>query len=86
MSEYTPKTEKVRRYWQYGSNAWLDSLANDRDPDGLFGAEFDRWLAEVKAEAWNEGAVYAAVECGAIDDKTQPWLAVGKNLYRKVME
>lgn len=58
-SEYTPNTEQVRRYWQYGANAWSAASADDRDLVGSIGAEFDRWLAahdaEVKAEAWNEG-------------------------------
>ncbi len=43
MSDYTPTTEEVwRAYinWEYGGP----------------GAEFDRWLAEVKAEAWADGA------------------------------
>ncbi len=42
MTDYTPTTEEVwRAYinWEYGGP----------------GAEFDRWLAEVKAEVWQEG-------------------------------
>lgn len=41
MSDYTPTTEEVRN--SYAS--WSDAYP-----------EFDRWLAEVKAEAWLEGA------------------------------
>lgn len=43
MSEYTPTTEEVRNDWASGI-----------DPAGRR-AEFDRWLAEVKAQAWEEG-------------------------------
>jgi hypothetical protein len=88
MREYTPKTEQVRRFWRYGANAWLNSSADDRDrgPNGSFGAEFDRWLAEVKAEAWDEGAMYAAVECNAIDDESEPWIATSENPYREVVK
>ncbi len=42
MTDYTPTTEEVwRAYinWEYGGA----------------GIEFDRWLAEVKAQAWQEG-------------------------------
>ena len=40
MSDYTPTTEEVRNQWAC-------------EPDEY--AEFDRWLASVKAEAWDEG-------------------------------
>ena len=43
MSDYTPSTEEVREQW-------LELWTYDRD------AEFDRWLASVKAEAWDEVA------------------------------
>ena len=58
---YTPSTEQVRRYWQYGANAWLAGVASDDDrgPDGSIGAEFDRWFEserrKAKAEGWDEG-------------------------------
>lgn len=41
-------------------------------------AEHDRQLAE---RAWDEGARWAAVECGAIDDEREEWLAPGDNPY-----
>lgn len=44
--DYTPTTEEVR-------SAWMDGLSS-------LGAEFDRWLAEVKAQAWEEGFVHGA--------------------------
>lgn len=49
MSDYTPTTWTVRSAWA--------SLAEDEqgvDFD-LAAAEFDRWLAEVKAAAWFDG-------------------------------
>lgn len=39
MTEYTPTTGQVRQLY-----------ANSMDPEG-----FDRWLAQVKADAWDEG-------------------------------
>jgi hypothetical protein len=44
MSGYTPTTEEVRTGY---STATYD--------DDKAGEEFDRWLAEVKAQAWEEG-------------------------------
>jgi len=45
MADYTPTTEEIRS--QY---LWLGGM------DGELGEEqFDRWLAEVKAQAWEEG-------------------------------
>ncbi len=43
-------------------------------------AEHDRQVAE---RAWDEGARWAAVECGAIDDERQAWIAPGDNPYRE---
>lgn len=37
---------------------------------------------EKLAKAWDEGAQFAAVECSAIDDERQPWVAPGDNPYR----
>ena len=37
MTDYTPTTEEVRNWWTNGDV-------------GLLGQEFDRWLAEVKAQ------------------------------------
>lgn len=42
MSDYIPTTEEVRNWWTNGDV-------------GLLGQEFDRWLDEVKAQAWEEG-------------------------------
>jgi len=50
MSEYTPTTKEVRA--DYIDAGWGadGSLYGDNDP-----AQFDRWLASVKAEAWDDG-------------------------------
>ena len=42
MSEYIPTTEEVR-------NRYLSEVFPEDE------AEFDRWLAQIKAEAWDEG-------------------------------
>lgn len=51
MNEYTPTTERVRRDYV------VENLGSTTEPhtatDGE--AEFDRWLAQVKADAWDEG-------------------------------
>ena len=50
MTDYTPTTEEVRQNWQgYG-------YTRDSQLGRIKGEDFDRWLAEVKAEAWLEGA------------------------------
>ena len=53
---YTPTTEKVRGAYEgqlikVGNNAY--QLLDEAHAK----AEFDRWLAEVKAQAWEEGYV-----------------------------
>ena len=47
MSEYTPTTEEVRK--GYAGALYLSEVPRDRSE------EFDRWLAEVKEQAWDEG-------------------------------
>ena len=37
----------------------------------------------VVASAWDEGALWAAVECGAIDNELTPWLMPGDNPHRE---
>ena len=46
MSDYTPTTEMVKSLYEIGKIKAYDSYDL---------AEFDRWLAEVKAQAWEEG-------------------------------
>ena len=45
MTEYTPTTEEVR----------LAAETTTLDESTLPGGEFDRWLNEIRAEAWDEG-------------------------------
>lgn len=52
MGSYTPDTYDVRE-------AWLNSEYEERGEqytDDDLRAEFNRWLEQVKAEAWREGA------------------------------
>ena len=54
MSDYTPTTEEVRNGERlarlYKVNGF-DYVATEK----ISPEEFDRWLADVKAEAWEEG-------------------------------
>ncbi len=56
MTEYTPTTEEVR-HAHVGKQAVCvnhgDWITEEQWAE--FGAEFDRWLASVKADAWEEG-------------------------------
>ena len=50
MSDYTPTTEEIRigkRKITDGKFYYTERYVTD--------AEFDRWLAEVKAQAWDRG-------------------------------
>jgi hypothetical protein len=81
MSEYTPTTEEVRADYIDGGWGPDGSLYGDNDS-----GQFDRWLAGVKAQAWEEGAAHVALACGVIDDATKSWLDDGDNPYREVVE
>jgi hypothetical protein len=48
MSEYTATTEEVRE-------KYAEPWANARQRRFPHSSQFDRWLASVKAEAWDEG-------------------------------
>ncbi len=45
MSDYTPTTEEVRDAF-----SWRDGVGGQS-----YEADFDRWLTEVKAQAWEKG-------------------------------
>lgn len=75
MNEYTPNTEDLRRAW------WMDN-DNPADNEGESDLSFDRAIAEIRADAWDEGAKWAAVEAGAIRDERNAFLAPGDNPYR----
>lgn len=70
--QYTPKTEQVRRYWQYGANAWADGVARDDDMhpvDGSIGEEFDRWLAARDAQVLRDAADALDASASRMDPK-----------------
>lgn len=54
MSDYTPTTEEVRELVVAGhENQYRDELGQ---LTGIsYGIEFDRWLADMKAQAWADG-------------------------------
>ena len=49
MSDYTPTTEEVSGAY----NFWLQQCSEETVEE--ITEKFDRWLAEVKAQAWEEG-------------------------------
>lgn len=59
-SPYTPTTEEVRAAFRKGSRI---------DWNSRRGRLFDRWLNEVKAQAWEEGCRWGAVEFQTLDGK-----------------
>lgn len=42
----------------------------------------DEDLDTIRADAWDEGARWAAVEVGATENEQEPWLTDGDNPYR----
>jgi hypothetical protein len=48
MSDYTPTTEEMRKAYARYPGDWIRANREARK-------QFDRWLAEVKAQAWEEG-------------------------------
>ena len=52
MDDYTPSTEDVRESYTYFRGT-IPTVEHE--------AEFDRWLNEVRAEAWDEGYVDALI-------------------------
>ena len=57
MSEYTPTTDEVRAVWREwnGYGGLIDRTGPEPTTRAGMVAEFDRWLAGVKADAWDEG-------------------------------
>ena len=68
---YTPTTEQVRAGY-----AWRDNVGSK-----TYETEFDRWLAEVKAQAWEEGIT--AFDQAIIKDVDDPWSQLPDNPYRE---
>lgn len=47
--------------------------------------EISELIKGIKADAWDKGARWAAVECGEIDLEVHPWLVPEDNPYRKAV-
>lgn len=71
MSEYKPTTRQIKEVYSAAEGNCVGILA-------LRTAEFDRWLASVKAEAWDEGAESAYYDPEYRDQVNYP-----DNPYRK---
>lgn len=71
MSDYTPTTEQVR--FAYIDHRDFDSQVglSEWPGDDEVGWEFDRWLATVKAEAWEQG--YDAAPLGGRPRQENPY-------------
>ena len=75
MTEYTPTTEEVRSL--YKSGAWLmtDRAPNKFAPgeyEGVLFGEFDRWLNEIRAEAWDEGHEESCEDVDYVCERIHP--------------
>lgn len=77
--EYVPGTVRVRQ--EYINGRRFGEIYSKRD----FGVEFDRWLAQVKSDAWDEGSMAseslscANPPCGACEGCSKPLI----NPYRE---
>lgn len=67
MSDYIPTTADVKEVWctPLTVGAAIDEEAHWEAED-----QFDRWLAQVKAEAWDEGCRAEHVNCRRLDEGT----------------
>lgn len=77
----TPTTEDVRDSYTVAWAGWDTTARYDLEAY----AEFDRWLAGVKAAAWDEGAKWGAAEVSGDDsyETSNAFLVVGDNPYRE---
>jgi hypothetical protein len=48
--------------------------------DHILGSDF---IKRIRADVWDEGALWAAVECGAIPHEGVGWLGTDDNPYRE---
>ena len=70
MSDYTPTTAEIRKNYWIGTAFSKDAM---RTADKIMEYEaFDRWLAEVKADAWEEG-MYAGKADDYFGDPDNPY-------------
>ena len=75
MSDYTPTTEAVRNAFAKCRGCYRCESDGDGDDRPSHKAEFDRWLASVKAEAWDECAaeVEGCHDCLAYQGISNPY-------------
>jgi len=76
MSEYTPTTDEVREAF---------NIACYEQTPRQSRAEFNRWLASVKAEAFREGYDHSAV-VGAVQERHGLTNAEASHMYRNPYE
>lgn len=50
MSKYTPTTKEVRKAFTYAASGWHRAVSTAK-------AGFNRWLNQIKYEAWEEGYI-----------------------------
>lgn len=74
MSDYTPDEEQVREQYTREQPPKIGSVAEKH-------AEFDRFIASVRAEAWDEGR--EAFEAAHRWDNAEPWQHLADNPYRE---
>jgi hypothetical protein len=70
VSDYTPTTEEMRHVYR-GSLVQTETNIYTFVDETQADAEFDRWLAEVKAKAWDEGYVSSDDYYGEHDNPYQ---------------
>ena len=74
MSDYTPTTHYLRDIYCNHVQGVIERGFNDDLMHKDAHAEFDRWLAEVKAQAWEEGCSWGVSNFHILKDsyKTNP--------------
>jgi len=99
MTEYTPTTNDVRKFYQGQLEKADDGVYMFVDEEKS-NAEFDRWLAGVKAEAWDEGHLHyqklgpdkcvcwawSESECACGEFGTGAVVSLSENPYRQAVE
>ena len=85
---YTPTTEEVRARFLFNRDRFCDEHTQSEwfCMDSHI-QDWESWLAEhdrkKQAQAWEEGAKWAAVEAGATRDERNNWLVPSDNPYRQ---
>ena len=70
--QYTPTTGQVRFAYIDRKGFIRQAFGSEADDDQAASTEFDRWLASVKAAAWDE-AISEAAEQGTIQTPPNPY-------------